>query len=122
MNPSIFTFLKKQRESGLKNWQILSILLVLTALSVAVVFGFAPSFQPIPDRDSGGFMYIGQQMLRGQRLYADLYDDKPPVIFLVNALGLWLSNGSPWGVWALEAVSLSATAILGFFLLSSSID
>ena len=117
MKRSLFIFLKKDGISGLKNWHILSILLVLIALSGAVLFEFAPAFQPIPERDSGGFMYISQQMLRGQRLYADLYDDKPPFIFLVNALGLWLSGGSAWGVWALEVVSLSATVILGFFLL-----
>jgi hypothetical protein len=120
MKRSIFVFLKKEGKSGLKNWQILSTLLVLIALSGAVLFEFAPVFHPIPDRDSGGFMYISQQMLRGQRLYADLYDDKPPVIFLVNALGLWLSGGSAWGVWALEVVSLSVTVILGFFLLAGS--
>jgi hypothetical protein len=120
MKRSLFIFLKKDGISGLKNWHILSILLVLIALSGAVLFEFAPAFQPIPERDSGGFMYISQQMLRGQRLYADLYDDKPPFIFLVNALGLWLSGGSAWGVWALEVVSLSATVILGFFLLAGS--
>jgi len=116
MKRSTITFLDKEGAFGIKNWLLMAILAALVAVSAAVLFKFAPIFQPIPDRDSGGFMYISQQMLRGQRLYADLYDDKPPVIFVVNALGLWLSSGSAWGVWALEVVSLSATAILAFFL------
>ena len=95
-------------------------LLLLVAASLAVLFVDAPAFHPVPDRDSGGFMYIGQQMLRGQRLYADLYDDKPPFIFAVNALGMLISGGSAWGVWLLEACSLSAAVILGFEVLASA--
>jgi 4-amino-4-deoxy-L-arabinose transferase-like glycosyltransferase len=91
--------------------------LLLTALCIAILAADIPTFQVIPARDSGGFLYIGQQMLRGQRLYADLFDDKPPLIYWVNALGLWLSGGSVWGVWALEAVSLCATALLAYSLL-----
>ena len=102
------------------SWVKILLLLALAAISVAVIFANAPYFQPVPNRDSGGFYYIGQQMLRGQKLYTDLFDVKPPFIFFVNALGLWLGNGSVWGVWALEAVSLLATALLGFSLLYSA--
>ncbi len=92
--------------------------LALAAFSLAVLWADAPLYHPIPARDSGGFLYIGQQLLHGQRLYADLFDDKPPMIFLVNALGLWLSAGTPWGVWLLEVISLCATLGLAFCLLS----
>jgi hypothetical protein len=97
-------------------------MLALAAVSLAVLMADAPAFQPVPGRDSGGFLYIGQQMLHGQKLYADLFDIKPPFIFLVNALGLWLGSGSAWGVWALESVSLVAAVLLGFSLLSSTIS
>jgi hypothetical protein len=92
--------------------------IVLLAIGVAVLFVDAPLFHPVPSRDSGGFLYIGQQMLKGQRLYADLFDDKPPGIYLINALGLLVSGGSVWGVWSIELISLLTTIILAYILLS----
>ena len=111
--PPWLNFIKSSRQTIL-------LAVVLVAASLAVIYADAPAFQPVPGRDSGNFMYIGQQMLRGQRLYAELFDDKPPLIYAVNALGLWLGGGSPWGVWALEAVSLAAASLLGFGLLSTA--
>ena len=91
--------------------------ILLIGLSLFVIAADIPSFQVIPGRDSGGFLYIGQQILRGQRLYADLFDDKPPLIYWFNALGLFMASGSAWGVWALEAISLCATTLLAYSLL-----
>jgi 4-amino-4-deoxy-L-arabinose transferase-like glycosyltransferase len=103
--------------SQLNRFTQIVIPLLLVVLSLAVIAVDIPTFQAIPGRDSGGFLYIGQQLLRGQRLYADLFDDKPPLIYWINALGLWLSGGSIWGVWGLEAISLCATTLLAFQLL-----
>ncbi|MEA4907851.1 MAG: glycosyltransferase family 39 protein [Anaerolineaceae bacterium] len=87
------------------------LLLLLTAVVLAPV---CPAFQQIPGRDAGVFMYVGSQVLDGQVPYRDLWDHKQPLIFLVNAIGLGLSGGSLWGVWAMEFASLFAAAVLAF--------
>ncbi|MBI3174072.1 MAG: glycosyltransferase family 39 protein [Chloroflexi bacterium] len=65
-------------------------------------------------RDSGAYIYIGSHILRGEPPYLTAWDSKPPGIFLLDAVGLWLGKGTRWGIWLIEAVSLSITASLGF--------
>ncbi len=50
------------------------------------------------------FAYIGWRLLHGEMPYVQVWDHKPPVIFLIDALGLALGGGSWWGIWALELV------------------
>jgi hypothetical protein len=54
--------------------------------------------------DSGIFLYIGQQINNGLIPYADVWDDKGPLLFYLNALGLRLWHGSPLGVVLLAAI------------------
>ncbi|MGA1876191.1 MAG: ArnT family glycosyltransferase [bacterium] len=56
-------------------------------------------------------------MTEGKIPYRDLWDHKPPLIFYINALGLTISNGSMWGIFLLEFISLCLTAALGFILM-----
>jgi hypothetical protein len=89
--------------------------MVLTAL---VLFPASTiSMGRIPGHDSGIFLYFGQQILRGQIPFRDLWDHKPPMIFYMDALGLLLGNGSMWGVWILEYLALAGSSLLGFFIL-----
>jgi hypothetical protein len=57
-----------------------------------------------PARDGGFFLYAGSQILKGKIPYLDFWDSKGPAIFYVNALGLFLGQGSRWGVWGLEFI------------------
>jgi hypothetical protein len=55
------------------------------AILIIIVFSFGsiaslPKYVPI-NRDSGGFLYGGQQILNGKLIYRDFWDNKPPVIF-----------------------------------------
>jgi hypothetical protein len=68
----------------------------------------------VVSRDSGVFLYVGQQVLAGHIPYADAWDHKGPIIYYVDALGLALAGGSPFGVVALEWVALSVAALIGF--------
>ncbi len=58
-----------------------------------------PNGIKIPNRDSGAFLYIGQRILKGDIPYRDIWDHKPPCIFFINALGLFIGRGAIWGVW-----------------------
>lgn len=62
--------------------------------------------------DSAAFLYIGQEILHGRLPYLDAWDHKPPLIFYLNALGLWLAGGSLWGIWSLAMVFLLAALAL----------
>ena len=65
--------------------------------------------------DAWLFAVYGRQILRGDVLYLDVWDNKPPGIFWINVLGQWLAGGSLAGVWALCAASVCATVAV-FFL------
>src|SRR6478672_4582372 len=47
--------------------------------------------------DSGLFLHVGQRLLHGDVLYRDISDNKPPLVYWLNALGLLLGRGSPGG-------------------------
>lgn len=55
-----------------------------------------------PLRDSSVFLYSGQNILSGGIPYRDVWDHKGPLIYYLNALGLWVGNGSRIGVLLLE--------------------
>ena len=80
-------------------------------LAAFLLVQFAPTRDTYFVRsDSGTFLYVGQQIDAGQIPYRDAWDHKPPLIFYLNALGLLIAMGSPWGVWVL-AFAFSAFAL-----------
>ena len=64
--------------------------------------------------DSGIFLYFGQQILRGDVPFRDLWDHKPPLIFYIDALGLLLTPRSLWGVWLLEFAAMGLAGLFGY--------
>jgi len=87
-----------------------------------VLLPTSPINMQYTNRDSGVFLYVGWRILNGELPYRDVWDHKPPVIFYINALGLIIANGSRWGVWLLEFLSLSFAAFVGFILVRELID
>ncbi len=70
-----------------------------------------------PDRDSGFFLYSGRQILEGRIPYKDFWDHKGPLIYYLNALGLFLGGDSANGVWALEVAWIAASLLCLYLLL-----
>jgi 4-amino-4-deoxy-L-arabinose transferase-like glycosyltransferase len=91
---------------------------VSIVLAVIVLLPVVPSIQQTPGRDSGMFLYIGQQLLEGKTLYRDLWDHKPPLIFLVEVVGLALGSGGLWGIWALQLLFVSMAAFFCLIILT----
>ncbi len=82
-------------------------------LTIGVYLAISPVFSgQMPQNDSGIFLYFGSRILKGDIPYKNLWDHKPPLIFYIDALGLFISNRSIWGVWALEVMSLFASVLL----------
>ena len=63
-------------------------------------------------RDQGVFLYIGKGILSGLVPYRDIWDHKPPLIYFINAFGLWMARGSRWGVWLIEVLALYLSALI----------
>jgi hypothetical protein len=91
--------------------------IIFIGLFVAIVLAQANPLYQIPNRDGGLFMYMGDRILKGDLLYIDIWDNKGPLIFYINALGLFLGRGLRWGVWGLEFVFVFFAAFFGFNLL-----
>lgn len=97
---------------------------VLASIGVALVAIaiHLPNF-PVgktPQEDAGVFLYAAQLLLDGGLPYRDVWDHKPPLIYLFDALGLLLGGGSPLGVWALQALAYAAAAVLGLRLMTAA--
>jgi hypothetical protein len=93
------------------------VLVSFLALLTLIVISQANPFQFLPGRDNGTFLYIGNHVLSGKLPYKDAWDSKPPAIFYVNALGLWLGKGSRIGVWFLEFCAIFIAALFGYTFL-----
>ncbi len=83
---------------------------VLAAL--AVTLPHSPANMPYVWPDGGMFLYAGARILEGGLPYREVWDHKPPLVYYLNALGLWLTPGSRWGVWGLEALAVFAATVL----------
>jgi hypothetical protein len=90
---------------------------VVLILVVVALIPAMPFLNHMPNTDNSIFLLVGDKIRQGDLPYIDWYDHKPPLIFYLNALGLWLGQGSRWGVWAIELVSLSAAGLFGFAFL-----
>lgn len=75
---------------------------------------------PFAARDSGVFLYIGWRILNGDIPYRDVWDHKGPIIYYLDALGLFLSPGNTWGVWGIEFLFLFTAVGLSFILLKKT--
>ncbi len=99
-----------------KTWEKLLVLFG----TLCVLLPASPLNLPLPYKDSGVFLYTGWRILNGELPYRDVWDHKPPVIFYINALGLFITNNSRWGVWLIELFSLFFAAFIGFQLIKKA--
>jgi 4-amino-4-deoxy-L-arabinose transferase-like glycosyltransferase len=71
-------------------------------------------------RDQGVFLYMAWRILNGEVPYRDVWDHKPPLIYLINTLGLALTPDSRWGVWLIELVLLTIATLLAYRILKEA--
>ena len=91
---------------------------LLAGVLIAILFGVGQTAAHLrtDETDCWLFAYYADQMLQGRQLYGELWDNKPPGIFWINALGLQIGGGYG-GVIAL-CVLASAVALGVFFLIA----
>lgn len=96
------------------DWPIHAILGFTCAALFAI--GISAAHLRTDEADSYLFAHYADRLLHGQRLYVDLWDNKPPGIFWANALGLLLGGGHYGGIIALCAASSAASLGLIFVI------
>lgn len=82
----------------------------LLFIPIAVVFllVFSPSTSPLfiyEGVDSAVFKSMGQAILKGKVIYRDIFDNKGPILYLINAIGLAIGGRN--GIFLLQTVFFS---------------
>lgn len=91
---------------------------IVWALFLGVLFLYAvDSFVKTPNRDSGAFLYVAKGILEGETPYIDRWSHKGPLLYLINAAGLLLSE--VWGIWLVQLGFLVGTCLAAGKLLRS---
>jgi 4-amino-4-deoxy-L-arabinose transferase-like glycosyltransferase len=91
-----------------------SLVFLVVAITLLLL---SPLSIPVLGRDEGVFVYIGQQILQGKIPYRDVWDHKGPLIYYIDALGLFIGRHSQWGIWLIEGICIAASLILFYLLL-----
>ena len=88
---------------------------VAWALVLAFLFVLAiDSFFTTPGGDSSIYTYVAKGMLQGEIPYLDRWDNKGPLFYVLNLLGLVLHE--TWGIWVVQGLFLLGTAGIAFLL------
>ncbi len=96
----------KPTQTGSRRW--------LLAVLVLVAFIALPSIVYPIGRDQATYCVIGQGLLRGQQLYRDLWDNKPPGIFWIYALVVKVFGPVMWSVGLVDILWLLAISYFIF--------
>jgi hypothetical protein len=91
------------------------LLLVVLSVFILLQSPFAPDSIRYPDTDSALYLYAGSQLLDGNMPYRDIFDFHGPLVFLINAFGLFIGGSA--GIWLLEIHVFVVTILIVFFML-----
>ncbi len=87
----------------------------LAGVLVVVFIWALPNLSYPIGRDQATFCTIGQGLLRGQQLYRDLWDNKPPGIFWIFALVVKVFGPVMWSVGLVDILWLLAISCCIYF-------
>ncbi|MDR0347709.1 MAG: hypothetical protein LBH56_04980 [Coriobacteriales bacterium] len=95
----------------------LSVFILLTcSILILLQSPLSPGSIHYPGSESSLYLYTGSQLLNGSMPYRDTFDFHAPLVFLIDALGLFV--GGSFGVWLFEIHFLAITLIIVFALLN----
>jgi len=93
------------RRKGSRRWLFAALLFLL--------FRAIPNISYPIGRDQATYLVIGEGLLKGQRLYRDLWDNKPPGIFPIYALlGKFFSHV----MWSVGLVDILWLLVISYFI------
>ena len=79
---------EKPKVSSSPSWMTWDVLLLMGLVLFVLMVRFNLLSVPF-ERDEGGFAYVAQQILAGQQLYTDVYEIKPPLLYVLYACLLY---------------------------------
>lgn len=91
---------------GLRVWLALAAIILLTWIGRLHTYS-----QPL-DRDLTTYAVIGREMLAGKRLYTDIWDNKPPVVYLLFAGAQAAAGPGPGAIYLMNVVAVGLTILL----------
>ena len=101
----------KSRIETIVNSKYYPILLFLVSFVFVTLFSRSTSFLYIFEGgDPAIFKQMGLALLRGKTLYVDYFDNKGCILYLIQALGLWL--GGDFFILIMQAISLTITLLI----------
>src|SRR5262245_56859194 len=93
--------------------------IVLAALSVFLLVARIPAYREPIEWDVGTYSVIANEILHGERLYADVWDMKPPAIFATYALAQLVGCGEGFFSVYLLSVTAAIVTMLGVYRAAS---
>ncbi len=99
------------------NWRFLGECLAWVGAAAYVLYAFSLTGREVYSEDSFAYAEVAQRMLQGDRLYVDIWLDKPPFAILFYAVPQLIAPGSSvglqvWlGVWVLLEGLLAIVAV-----------
>ena len=86
--------------------------LLFIALCVCMMSPLNPLSRNVPGTDSSVFLTIAQGMLNGKLPYVDFFDHKGPLIYFINAAGLFIGGWT--GVWGIELLFMFVSVFFAY--------
>lgn len=94
----------------------IAIILLAALLARVALLG-----NPLLYSDEQFYLVAGARMLEGAIPYVDIFDRKPPGLFLIYAVAAALGGGSGWSaVWAYQLLAALSVAATGFVLTTTA--
>lgn len=93
--------------NAIKKYTLIAYCLLISLLLLGVCSKSSPLYPMNDWVDVHCFFTMGKSMLHGQVLYADLYEQKGPVLYFIYALVTLISDSSFIGVFLLEVATFS---------------
>lgn len=102
-----------------RNKYLIYIYCVLLALAGLCLYSYStmPIYSDMKGQDSSVFQLIGREWAHGHLPYITLWDNKGPIIYLIDCLGYMLT-GNSFGIFLIQFVSLSLTLAIIYRILS----
>ena len=89
---------------------------LLAAIVLLLNLPWSPAFTELGG-DAGLYAYAGSAILHGQLPYRDVWEQKPPIGFYLNALAVALFGRTPWTIWWFDVIWVALTTIVVFLIL-----
>jgi 4-amino-4-deoxy-L-arabinose transferase-like glycosyltransferase len=95
------------------------VVLILLILAICIALMRAHTYTEPIERDIGSHAVIAHELLEGRKLYSDLWDSKPPAIFITYALADAIVGQGPLSVY-IVGMAAALITLLGVYYAASA--